>query len=384
MKSKNGLFLTKKTFMIILICIILGIFAYKIFTVYKKERCSITKTEDVEVVKRPFTNVYDNKGNKLNVILVSKPFDDKENTDFAKNNKNKYIFVGITSYLEFPNLSSNPFDNFPNYDKNKYLDMCEAWLHCMRNPEDYFRPETPLALISESDFINCHINAPNPKVEKKYDFVYICLKVKKGDTKCDDWATYNKNWTLAKKCLVIMCRDYGLKGLLIGRKGCELPDSCHSLMESTEKLDNTVLKYAYQSSKFIFLPNTADASPRVLAEALCTDLPCLMNKNIIGGWKYINENTGEFFTDENDIGDSLNILLNNMIQNKYEPRKYFIDNYGIINSGKRLKQFLYSTFGDRLNIPESQVEYITPDYKSIDYKSCTLEEVVDNKVEKIE
>lgn len=373
-----------KKIIIVMLCILIGIVGYKLFTFPKKEHFSITKSEDVEDVKRPFANVYDNKGNKLNVILVSKPFDDKKNTDFAKNNKNKYIFVGITSYLEFPNKSSNPLDHFPNYDKNKYLDMCEAWLHCMRNPEDYFRPETPLALISESDFINCHINAPNPAIHKKYDFVYICLKVKKGDTKCDDWATYNKNWTLAKKCLDVMCKDFGLKGLLIGRKNCELPKSCHSLMESTEILDSAVLKYAYQSSKFIFLPNIADASPRVLSEALCTDLPCLMNKNILGGWKYVNEDTGEFFNDEHDIGDSIGKLLRKMNMKQYSPRKYFIENYGAIHSGKRLKEFLYSTFGERLNIPKSEVEYITLAYKNVDYKQCTLEEIKDNKVDKIE
>jgi hypothetical protein len=382
MKLNYTLFLKK--IIIIVLCILIGIIGYKLITFPKKEHFSITKPEDVEDVKGPFANVYDNKGNKLNVILVSKPFDDKENTDFAKNNKNKYIFVGITSYLEFPNKSSNPLDHFPNYDKNKYLDMCEAWLHCMRNPEDYFRPETPLALISESDFINCHINAPNPAVHKKYDFVYICLKVKKGDTKCDDWATYNKNWTLAKKCLDVMCKDFGLKGLLIGRKNCELPKSCHSLMESTEILDSAVLKYAYQSSKFIFLPNIADASPRVLSEALCSDLPCLMNKNILGGWKYLNENTGEFFNDEHDIGDSIGKLLRKMNMKQYIPRKYFIENYGVIHSGKRLKEFLYSTFGDRLNIPKSEVEYITLAYKNVDYSHCTLDEVKDNKVDKIE
>ena len=32
------------------------------------------------------------------------------------------------------------------------------------------------ALISESDFIDCKINKPNPSVEKVYDFIYICLK----------------------------------------------------------------------------------------------------------------------------------------------------------------------------------------------------------------
>ena len=368
----------KWVFIVFIACII-GILGYLYYN-----RNKIVLPHEVEDVERPFVNVFTNKGDKLNVILVSKPFDGDKENNFVKKNKHKYIFVGITSYLEFPNKSSNPLDHFPNYDKSKYLSMCEAWLHCFRDPENYFNPSTPLALISESDFINCHINAPNPKVEKKYDFVYICLKVKKNDTKCDDWATYNKNWTLAKKCLKVMCDDFKLKGLLIGRKNCELPASCHTLMDATEILDSSVLKYAYQSSKFIFLPNLADASPRVLTEALCTDLPCLMNKHILGGWKYVNEKTGEFFTDEHDIGVSITKLLKNMKQNIYQPRKYFLENYTTQHSGKQLKDFLYSNFESRLNVPKKDVLYVTPAYKDIDYKPCKINDVVEHKVEKIE
>ena len=36
-------------------------------------------------------------------------------------------------------------------------------------------------------------------------------------------------------------------------------------------------------------------------EALCLGLPVVMNRNILGGWKYINQQTGEFFTDASDI-----------------------------------------------------------------------------------
>ena len=349
------------------------------------EKFTVVPTDEVEDVKRPFTNVYDQKGRKFNIILVSKPFQDEKSNQFVKDNKSKYIFIGITSYLEFPNLSSNPLDNFPNYDKNKYLDMCEAWLYGVRDPENYFRPETPKALISESDFANCHINAPNPDVQKKYDFIYICLKVKDKGDKCDDWATYNKNWTLAKKCLKVMCEDFGLRGLLVGRKDCELPGKCNTLMDTTDFLHHSVLKESYQQSKFIFLPNIADASPRVLTEALCTNLPCLVNKNILGGWKYVNDKTGEFFNDEHDIGVSIQKLMKKIENNEYTPRKYFIENYTAIHAGKRLKDFLYNTFGDRLNIPKEEVEYVNPAFKSIDFKPCTMDEIaVNNKKEEEE
>ena len=76
-----------------------------------------------------------------------------------------------------------------------------------------------------------------------------------------------------------------------------VPNGCNTLMETTN-MDNEELKM-YNKSRFIFLPNEKDASPRVLTEALCCDILVLLNKNV-GGWKYVNKNTGEFFTDEKD------------------------------------------------------------------------------------
>ena len=76
----------------------------------------------------------------------------------------------------------------------------------------------PLLFQSESDYTDCNINKPDPTIKKEYDFIYICLKVDEKKDTCDDWATWNKNWELAQKCLKIMCNKYKLKGLLVGRK----------------------------------------------------------------------------------------------------------------------------------------------------------------------
>ena len=72
------------------------------------------KKDEIEVVKRPFVNLYDNLGNRLNVILISKPFsgDEQYKQCLKYKNEKKYIIIGIASYLEFPNLVSNPFENF--------------------------------------------------------------------------------------------------------------------------------------------------------------------------------------------------------------------------------------------------------------------------------
>lgn len=359
---------------IVLLAIVLLILAYKVYLLANRERFTEEqkeKEEEVPKVARPFVNLYDNFGKRLNVILISKPLTGDDHYKTYTDNKDKNIFLGITSYLEFPNPVSNPFEDFTeNYKKYRYKEICRGWLYCFRDPENYLPPNIPRVLISESDFTDCSVIKADPKVEKVYDFIYICLKQNEKLKKCDDWATYNKNWDLAKKCLKIMCEKFKLKGLLIGRENCEIPNNCNQLMYATEMLKYDVLCKSYKQSRFIFIPNKADASPRVLTEALCSDLPCLINKNILGGWKYINDNTGEFFTDENDLEVALNKLLPKIKENKYSPRKYFIDNYSVVNSGKRLKRFLYDHYGSELNIPEAENDFITIDFPKVNYTEC--------------
>ena len=333
-----------------------------------------TNSNSVKVVKRPFVNFYDNYGNLINVIGISKPYSnddhEKEYQELAKQNN---IIIGISSYLEFPNPVSSPYENFDdNYKKYKYKERCRAWLHGFRNPGDYFPVNVPTALISESDFIDCQINKPDKSIEKIYDFIYICLKQDEKKDVCDDWATYNKNWDLAKKCLHVMCEKYKLKGLLIGRKDCEIPNLCHKLMDTTNMLKHEELRKCYQQSKFIFLPNKADASPRVLTEAMANNLPALMNRNILGGWKYINDKTGVFFTDENDIDGAIDQMNRKLLNNEFHARQEYIKNYGPVNSGKRLRDFLYNSFGEEINIPKHKNDYITIDYPKKDYVQCEL------------
>jgi hypothetical protein len=314
-----------------------------------------------------FVPLYADDKTKLNVMLISKPFPTENDHKLYEKNKNKYIYIGISSYMEFPGVPSNPLDNFKleqfansnPYNKKMYQNMAEGWLHCFRKPCDYIPCDKPYALISESDFVNTDYLKPDNEQSsaKEYDFVYSCPKVKK-DSGCDDWVSYNKNWELAKKCLPILCEKFKLKGLLIGREGCELPEKSKPYLTTTGWVEYENVIKLYKKCKFLFLPNTRDASPRILTECMALDIPCLINTNILGGWKYINTqnfSTGEFFTNENDIEVPLTKMLNNI--NKYEPRKFILKNYGRINSGIKLKEFLFEHFKDRLNIKDAK--YIT-------------------------
>ena len=338
----------------------------------------------------PFVHLYDDKGNKLNICLISQPIERDSDYKLYLTNIDKFIYVGISSYMEFPYVPSNPEDNYileekttaPSdraYNVNMYFKLCDAWLHCFRTPEKYLPLDKPMALISESDFINYSHIKPDSSVGVEYDFMYSCPKVNETSP-CNDWVSHNKNWELCKKCLPILCLKYKLRGLLVGRQDCILPDGCDEYITTTGWVDYHEHTKLYKKARFIFLPNQRDASPRVLTEALATNIPCLVNQNILGGWKYVKTGiTGEFFTDENNISSSIELLLQNMNMNKYTPRQYIIDNYGPLNAGRDLKNFIFNNFRDKVmnekgeKVNENDIKYIS--IRNTNYNDYTVSTV---------
>ena len=300
--------------------------------------------------ERPFVNVFSDDGEQLKIVLLSHPFTrDSSWEQYKQYRKDGFLILGISSYSEFPKKTTNKHDSlynaedkaWKNYD---YMNVVEGWLHCFRDPENYIKHGIPKALISESDFCNSEVYCPDKNIEKKYDFIYLCPK--DSDNNCDGWVATNKNWDLAKKCLNVLCGKYKLRGLLVGRKGCDIPKVCDGLVETTDFLSQSELIKSYRQSKFIFIPNIIDASPRILTEALYCDVPAIVNHNILGGWKYINDQTGALFTSENDVSKAIDHVLNN----KTTPRKTFLSKWGKENSGKVLKKFIEEHFSDKIDV----------------------------------
>jgi hypothetical protein len=332
-----------------LICIIattlIVIFVYHYFFVKPYENT-------VPTVVFPFKNTFDDKGNKLNVILISAPFrtekDEQKYKDYKKQN---LLFCGISSYLDFPNTIHNPHDDrFHVIKRHDYISMVDAWLNCFRIPSYLERIRSiPHILMTEADLKDTSI--VHESVQKDYDFLYSCLP---DNDKCDPgWQSYNRNWDLAKKCIEIMCRDFHLRGVLVGRENCEFSQHCNGIVKVYPYLSYHGFQAELQKSRFLFVPNISDASPRVITEAICHNIPVLVNENILGGWhNVIPSVTGEFFTDENNFSDQLAKILNN----DYQPRNWFQQNRGKKISGKILAQFLIDNFP---NINVKNMEYAT-------------------------
>jgi hypothetical protein len=154
-----------------------------------------------------------------------------------------------------------------------------------------------------------------------------------------------------------MCREYNFKGVLVGTtneetgKPCSIPKVCEGKMLQTTYIEQEKFFEYAKRSKFSFLPQVYDASPRVATQALTMDLPVLMNRNIAGGWKYVNKQTGEFFNDMSDFRSSLDRLMANIDAGQYSPRKWVFEHYGKERAGLRLMGFIEQHFSDRVTLP---------------------------------
>lgn len=294
-----------------------------------------------------------NEANKLvNVILVRSPFRSREQEEMLDKYKNEILFIGISSFEDFPLSPPNPFSG--HFAKDKYTGLFPGFLHMFRDTS-CFPKETKLMLMSQSDF---SIPGAQEPVPKKYDFA---LSGSDQDVynDCVGWSSYAKNWSFVKEALEVMCGEFKMTGVLVatkskdGKASCTIPASCKGLMTQTSYLDQNQFFDYVKQSRFLFVPQVHDASPRVTTQALAMNVPLLMNRNIIGGWKYVNEKTGEFFNDLSDIRTSLKkILQNTKTGGVYEPRRYVDDNLGDSISGDRLRRFVQENFQDRVKLPE--------------------------------
>ena len=251
--------------------------------------------------------------------------------------QNGICVFGITAYKSFPKkvLDGTEGEYESGFD---YAGSIRNWLCCFSDPKEYgFTDKNNLIEMSESDFYD----TDEGSVDKKYDFIYVCLK--DGDTcPLDAWNAVNRNYRVARECFPIMIREFGLKGLVVGRVGCGLEAEYGDRIEVTDMLDYWDLQQRMRQSRFLFVPNIYDASPRVVSECLTKNVPVLMNRRILCGSKYVEYETGEFFNDQYDIRYALNSLLAKI--DSISPQKWWKTHYGQAESEKKLCKFIQDAF----------------------------------------
>lgn len=291
----------------------------------------------------PYRLLYDKNHRVIPIVALSAFFrNDFDRKRFDEYTENGIKIIGVTSYKTFPKPISDPTaDQDSMKDSFKYTEKIKNWLCCFKDPVDYgFTSFNNLIEISESDFYDVDKTTDLP--EKKYDFVYSCLRDDNKNLSCpmDGWNAINRNFKLAMACFPIMLQEFNLKILIIGRANCGLEEKYGDRVEIMDMLPYHEFQQKIRESRFLFVPNIYDASPRVVSEALIKNVPVLMNRTIVCGTKYINYETGELFTDENDLRYHLRQLLNKY--NSISPRSWWEENYGVSKSGIKFRNFLYN------------------------------------------
>lgn len=293
--------------------------------------------------KFPYRYLSDPSGRLLPIVLVSGFFRDED----AKKTYFEYInngikVAGVTAYKSFPKkITDHNDDWFHIEDDFDYTKNIKDWMCCFSNPE-YYGLSTKthhLADISESDFYDVN---EDPVPEKKYDFIYSCLQDDENTCPMEAWNSVNRNFKTALKCFPIIMNEYKLKMLVVGRTNCGLEAEYGDKIEVVKMLPYHEFQEKIKQSKFLFVPNIYDASPRVITESISKGLPVLMNRSILCGSKYITPETGEAFTDEYDIRYALDQLLANY--DKMSPKKWWSENYGKKLAGTKMCTFLKEAF----------------------------------------
>ena len=315
---------------LLLILFTLILLFIRIYIEYKLE------SKDVIIdLKWPFLNIIDENGNKVDIVCIRGPLEKKEDIEYFEKVRKDKLIIGCSSYLSFPNKCINPMCNYKTFFlKGERIDkITDGWLHPFKD-DSTIKCNNKL-LLSESDFVDNvdYLKNYNITLKKdKYDFICYCPS---DDKSCNNgWNYHNKNWSLAKKTIEIACNDLNLKGILIGRKKCHL-NIDEKKLERHEHLEYYEFIKKMFESKFIIISSYEDASPRVICEAMLVNTPILLNKDIIGGWKYINKESGIFY-DSSDI----KIKIKKIMKQKFNPRKFFLNNFGMKKSGKQLRDFI--------------------------------------------
>ena len=334
----------------IVLIVLLMIFSWNVYVLWNRKEGFGLKEGRNEYVKQflnkdhrifPFRYFTDDNGVPLPFVAVTGFFRGKDAEDRYHEYIEKGINVfGITAYKSFPNrkLMDGSEGEYERNDTFDFPNKIQNWLCCFKDTS-FFSSWNKLIDMSESDFYNSEDESS--AITKTYDFIYICNK-DSDNCPLDGWNAINRNFELAKKCFPIMCREFGLKGIVVGREGCGLEQEYGDRLTIVGWLDWYALQDKMRASKFLFVPNILDASPRVIAECLTKDVAVLMNRNILCGSKYVVYETGELFTDETDIRPALTALLNR--QYKISPKKWWRENYSQEKMQIKLRSFLHQCF----------------------------------------
>ncbi len=247
-----------------------------------------------------------------------------------------HVVMGMTCQGIFPLVGDLPGclpdDGGPKAGRHDaYLSFVQGWAHCFREPDHYLPRDGARILFSNSDNMDpdrvWRVATSAGPLQKRWDFIYTCMPEPTNFAR--------KNWALARHCALRFADELGLRGALVGLAGvADAPE--HPLIDLYPKLPWREFLRVLGQSRVAFLPNTWDPSPRVMAEAMCLDVPMLVNREILGGWHYVSAESGRWFGDHDDVVEAMAGLMSHELA----PREWYTAHYGSSHAGPRLARFV--------------------------------------------
>jgi len=255
-------------------------------------------------------------------------------------------------------------------EKIKWASKVKAICHPFHDTS-IFPDNIKTYLFSESDFCSSLLTPTKERKSKwddrNYDFVYFTLLSRQG--------IHCKGLYM----LTVIDRiagELGLRGLVINYSDYQTKkhdDKLHN--RALEKIKSNWKKFPnlkmisksfsinevcsiMLGCKSVLFPNEADASPRILAEAIVRGRPVIVNSSIYGGWKYVNDVTGRFFNvpslkeysshnyDVKAVEDSLrNAMSESLLLDTSLIAPEFEKEWGFANSCRKLASIINSVSG---------------------------------------
>lgn len=236
------------------------------------------------------------------------------------------------------------FTSHPSVHRSKTAEYVDAWCHCYKNTDGLFPQDKPKALISESDFVDPLYVSVLPRSKPKWDYFYFTGGGKQSRRKGLNVFAH----------MLPFLHKHKLRGIVVNYTRQDIDFFNDTKARNFWIKYSSDFKYHFGSLKpkelanlmsvcrFGLFPNTSDCSPLLLSESLIRDCPVVVNQDILGGWKYVNDKTGVFF-DKSNISETFHKVLNN----EYYPRDSFLSEFGFKKSASKLSKFINESFGIR-------------------------------------
>lgn len=211
-----------------------------------------------------------------------------------------HAVIGLCSYQCFPEMVANPHENRgPDTREggfvSEYGHLVSFWCHCFRDPDLFLPLGVPRSLLSESDFmVPDHIRKYASR-DKTWDMACTVLE--------GEWNAWIRRLPVVARWMNAAAEELGMRVLVVG------PVSNKHLFSPKVDVVPQLPYYEFIErvgrSGGLFCASGHDASPRVLVEAMFLGVPILVSEGILGGWKYVNSETGAFFSDSDAPAEAL-------------------------------------------------------------------------------